>query len=77
MGARVAAKEREREREEEREEKELVIAITGDGNFLFAMPTAAFWVARRYGTPFLTVVLNNRGWYVSICAFFSRRCLAS
>ncbi|KAI0686997.1 thiamine diphosphate-binding protein [Earliella scabrosa] len=60
LGARVAAKEKEKE---EREEKELVIAITGDGNFLFAMPTAAFWVARRYGTPFLTVVLNNRGWY--------------
>ncbi|KAI0747550.1 thiamine diphosphate-binding protein [Fomes fomentarius] len=41
---------------------ELVVAITGDGNFLFAVPTAAYWAARRYGTPFLTVVLNNGGW---------------
>ncbi|KAI1789976.1 thiamine diphosphate-binding protein [Ganoderma leucocontextum] len=41
---------------------ELVVAITGDGNFLFGAPTATYWIARRYGTPFLTVVLNNRGW---------------
>ena len=43
---------------------ELVVGITGDGNFLFGAPTAAYWVARRYGTPFLMVVLNNRGWAV-------------
>ncbi|KAM5541149.1 hypothetical protein V8D89_005078 [Ganoderma adspersum] len=41
---------------------ELVVSITGDGNFLFGAPTAAYWIARRYGTPFLMVVLNNRGW---------------
>lgn len=45
---------------------ELVVAITGDGNFLFAVPTAAYWAARRYGTPFLTVVLNNGGWSVRV-----------
>ncbi|TFK88968.1 thiamine diphosphate-binding protein [Polyporus arcularius HHB13444] len=42
---------------------ELLVSITGDGNFLFGAPTAAFWVARRYGTPFLMVVMNNRGWF--------------
>ena len=26
------------------------------------MPSSAQWVARRYGTPALTVVYNNRGW---------------
>ncbi|TBU43656.1 thiamine diphosphate-binding protein [Dichomitus squalens] len=41
---------------------ELIISITGDGNFFFGVPTAAYWIARRYGTPFLTIVLNNRGW---------------
>ena len=44
---------------------ELIVSISGDGNFLFGAPTAAYWVARRYGTPFLMVVLNNRGWFVS------------
>ncbi len=44
---------------------ELLVSVTGDGNFLFGAPTAAYWVARRYGTPFLMVVLNNRGWFVS------------
>ena len=44
---------------------ELLVAISGDGNFLFGAPTAAFWVARRYGTPYVMVVLNNRGWFVS------------
>ncbi|RDX48760.1 thiamine diphosphate-binding protein [Lentinus brumalis] len=42
---------------------ELLVSVTGDGNFLFGAPTAAYWVARRYGTPFLMVVLNNRGWF--------------
>ncbi|RPD56686.1 thiamine diphosphate-binding protein [Lentinus tigrinus ALCF2SS1-7] len=42
---------------------ELLVSITGDGNFLFGAPTAAYWVARRYRTPFLMVVLNNRGWF--------------
>ena len=43
---------------------ELIVSITGDGNFFFGVPTAAYWIARRYETPFLTVVLNNRGWAV-------------
>jgi acetolactate synthase-1/2/3 large subunit len=39
-----------------------VIAIGGDGCFLFAVPSSVFWMARRYDTPFLQVVLNNGGW---------------
>ena len=26
------------------------------------MPSSVHWMARRYGTPFLTVVYNNGGW---------------
>ena len=26
------------------------------------MPSSAQWVARRYGTPALTVIYDNRGW---------------
>lgn len=39
-----------------------VIAIGGDGCFLFSAPSTVFWMARRYETPFLQVVLNNGGW---------------
>ncbi|KAF9235637.1 hypothetical protein BU15DRAFT_64643 [Melanogaster broomeanus] len=41
---------------------ELVASIVGDGTFLFCVPASAFWMARRYQTPFLTIVLNNGGW---------------
>jgi len=41
---------------------ELVVAIVGDGTFLFGVPASAFWIAGRYQTPFLTIVLNNGGW---------------
>ncbi|KAF8553681.1 thiamine diphosphate-binding protein [Imleria badia] len=41
---------------------ELVTAIVGDGTFLFGVPASTFWMARRYQTPFLTIVLNNGGW---------------
>ncbi|KAF9235634.1 thiamine pyrophosphate enzyme, N-terminal TPP binding domain-containing protein [Melanogaster broomeanus] len=43
-------------------EYELVTSIVGDGTFLFCVPASAFWMARRYQTPFLTIVLNNGGW---------------
>jgi acetolactate synthase I/II/III large subunit len=39
-----------------------VVSLTGDGSFLFGVPSSAQWVARRYGTPALTVVYDNRGW---------------
>jgi acetolactate synthase-1/2/3 large subunit len=41
---------------------ETFIAITGDGSYLFSQPSTVFWMARRYETPFLQIVLNNRGW---------------
>ncbi len=40
----------------------LVVAICGDGSYLFSQPSAVHWMARRYRTPFLQVVLNNGGW---------------
>lgn len=39
-----------------------VVALTGDGSYIFSAPTAVYWAARRYGTPFMTVVFNNQGW---------------
>jgi acetolactate synthase-1/2/3 large subunit len=36
-----------------------VIALEGDGSFVFARPTSAFWAAERYNAPFLTVIYNN------------------
>ncbi|KAI0629972.1 thiamine diphosphate-binding protein [Trametes polyzona] len=42
---------------------ELVVSLTGDGNYLFGAPAATFWVARRYDTPFLMIILNNHGWF--------------
>lgn len=39
-----------------------IIAIGGDGCFLFSAPSSVFWMARRYDTPFLQIVLNNGGW---------------
>jgi acetolactate synthase-1/2/3 large subunit len=40
----------------------LVVSICGDGSYLFAQPSVVHWMARRYGAPFLHVVLNNGGW---------------
>jgi len=39
-----------------------VVSLVGDGSFLLSVPASAFWVQRRYGTPALTVVYDNRGW---------------
>jgi acetolactate synthase-1/2/3 large subunit len=39
-----------------------IVAITGDGSFLFSLPSTVHWMARRYEAPFLEVVLNNGGW---------------
>ena len=39
-----------------------VIAMTGDGSYMFSQPSTVHWMARQYKTPFLHVVLNNRGW---------------
>ncbi len=39
-----------------------VVAFTGDGSFMFSVPSSVHWMARRYGTPFVTIIFNNRGW---------------
>ncbi|GJD65323.1 thiamine pyrophosphate-requiring protein [Methylobacterium frigidaeris] len=39
-----------------------VVALTGDGSYLFTVPSSVHWMARRYGTPFVQIVFNNRGW---------------
>jgi acetolactate synthase-1/2/3 large subunit len=50
IGAKLAAPER------------TVVALTGDGSYLFSLPSTVHWMARRYGAPFLQVIYNNRGW---------------
>lgn len=39
-----------------------VVALTGDGSYMFSVPSSVHWMARRYRTPFLQVIYNNRGW---------------
>ena len=47
-----------------------VCSITGDGSFVFSVPTAVYWASHRHGCPFLTVILDNGGWRAT------RSCLA-
>jgi acetolactate synthase-1/2/3 large subunit len=39
-----------------------VVALTGDGSYMFSVPSSVHWMAAKYRTPFLQVVYNNRGW---------------
>ncbi len=39
-----------------------VVAMTGDGSYMFSVPSSVHWMAGKYETPFLQVVFNNRGW---------------
>ena len=39
-----------------------VVALTGDGSYMFSLPSTVHWMARQYKTPFLQIVYNNRGW---------------
>src|SRR5262245_33261081 len=39
-----------------------VVCLTGDGSYMFSVPSSVHWMARRYQTPFLQVIYNNRGW---------------
>jgi acetolactate synthase-1/2/3 large subunit len=39
-----------------------VVAIGGDGSYMFSIPSTVHWMARQYRAPFLQIVLNNRGW---------------
>jgi acetolactate synthase I/II/III large subunit len=50
VGAKLAAPDR------------VVVCLTGDGSYLFGVPSSAQWLARRYGTPALTIIYDNRGW---------------
>ncbi|GAA5952580.1 hypothetical protein JCM3765_002212 [Sporobolomyces pararoseus] len=43
-------------------QRDLTTVFVGDGSFIFGVPSASYWIARRYNTPFLTVVFNNGGW---------------
>jgi acetolactate synthase-1/2/3 large subunit len=42
-----------------------VVAVCGDGSFLFAVPTSALMMSAEIGCPFLTVILNNEGYRAS------------
>jgi acetolactate synthase-1/2/3 large subunit len=50
LGAKLAAPEK------------TVIAITGDGSYMFSQPASVHWMSRACDAPFLTLVLNNGGW---------------
>jgi acetolactate synthase-1/2/3 large subunit len=39
-----------------------VIALSGDGSYMFSVPSSVHWMARKYETPFLQVIYNNGGW---------------
>ncbi|GLB45445.1 putative thiamin diphosphate-binding protein [Lyophyllum shimeji] len=41
---------------------DLIAVVVGDGSFMFGVPSSAYWMARKYNTPFLTIILNNGGW---------------
>ena len=42
-----------------------VVALVGDGTFVFGSPVAALWAAQQARTPFLTIVMNNGGYNAS------------
>lgn len=39
-----------------------VIATVGDGSYMYGVPTVAYFTARKYSLPFLTVIHNNGCW---------------
>ena len=39
-----------------------VVALGGDGCFMFSVPSSVHWMARRYEAPILQVVYCNGGW---------------
>ncbi|HTX63159.1 MAG TPA: thiamine pyrophosphate-requiring protein [Acidimicrobiales bacterium] len=48
-----------------------VVAVVGDGSFMFAVPTAALCLAAEAEAPFVTVVLDNDGYRASRLPVFS------
>ncbi|KAL1986059.1 hypothetical protein VTN96DRAFT_7072 [Rasamsonia emersonii] len=51
-----------RRKSADNDDSPFVCMITGDGSFVFSVPTAVYWASHRHGCPFLTVILNNGGW---------------
>lgn len=39
-----------------------VISLTGDGSYLFSVPSVVHAMAEQNNTPFLTIIYNNQGW---------------
>ncbi|GEM11154.1 acetolactate synthase [Rhodotorula toruloides] len=62
LGAAIGASQGSHDFPSPSSESDLVTVFVGDGSYIFGVPSAAFWMARRYETPFLTVVFNNGGW---------------
>lgn len=50
LGAKLAAPDR------------TVVAMVGDGSYLFSVPSSAHWISRRYDLPVLYLVWNNAKW---------------
>jgi len=50
LGAKLAAPDR------------LVVAVEGDGSYMFCAPVAAHYVALEQDAPFLTVIVDNQRW---------------
>jgi acetolactate synthase-1/2/3 large subunit len=42
-----------------------VVALVGDGSFVFGSPIAALWAAQQAAAPFLTIIMNNGGYNAS------------
>ncbi len=42
--------------------EKMVVCLEGDGSFIFACPTPAFWASHVYGVPFLCIIFNNQGY---------------
>lgn len=40
-----------------------VVAISGDGFYMFSSSTSAIWAAKHYDAPFMTVIFQNRSWH--------------
>jgi acetolactate synthase-1/2/3 large subunit len=39
-----------------------IVCLTGDGSYMFSVPSSVHWIARHYETPFVQIIYNNRGW---------------
>lgn len=41
---------------------DLVVCITGDGGYLFSVPSVCAWIAADNSAPTLTIIIDNEGW---------------